>query len=140
MDRIRQLEALVLTDPGDPAFAELADIYRRRGDYGGALDLCFNGLSTKPDCLSGRAVLARIFYERRQFPFAVRELEALAVSVPHNGFVARLLAQLNGSHYSPEFNHGQSSEGLCQFPTGTVSEAVFSPEDFEAIDLFGKDS
>jgi hypothetical protein len=67
-------------------------------------------------------------------------LEALAVSVPRNGFVARLLAQLNGPHYSPEYNHGQGLEGPCQFPSGTVSEAVFSAEDFEAIDLFGKDS
>lgn len=91
MDRVTQLEALVLADPGHPAFAELADTYRRRGDYGGAFDLCFNGLSTSTHCLLGRAVLARVFYEKGQFPFAVRELEALAGSVPHNSLITALL-------------------------------------------------
>ena len=132
MDRTLELEALVLADPGDPAFAELADIYRRSGDYGGALDLCFNGLSASPECYLGRAVLARIFYERLQFPFAIRELRELVLLDPNNVFVARLLSNL-----APSEGRNVASSDSVVHPT---AQAEFSFEDLAAIDLFEKDS
>jgi predicted Zn-dependent protease len=132
MDRILELEALVLADPGDSAFAELADIYRRSGDYGGALDLCYNGLSANPECHLGRVVLARVFYERLQFPFAIRELRELAVLDPKNIFVSKLLSML-----APSGEPYISSPDSVSRP---MAEAEFSFEDLSAIDLFEKDS
>jgi predicted Zn-dependent protease len=131
MDRIIELEALVLADPGDPAFAELADIYRQRGDYGGALDLCFNGLSANPSCSLGRAILARVFYERLQFPFAVRELKEIALNDPNNIFVAKLLSIL--AHQEADFGSSDSE-------ARPMAQAEFSFEDLAGIDLFEKDS
>jgi predicted Zn-dependent protease len=132
MDRILELEALVLDDPGDSAFAELADIYRRNGDYGGALDLCFNGLSANSECYLGRVVLARVFYERLQFPFAIRELKELALLDPKNIFVSKLLSMLAPS----EEGYFSSSDSVSR----PMAQAEFSFEDLSAIDLFEKDS
>lgn len=132
MDRILELEALVLADPGDSAFAELADIYRRSGDYGGALDLCYNGLSANPECYLGRVVLARVFYERLQFPFAIRELRELALLDPKNIFVSKLLSMLAPS----EEGYFSSSDSVAR----PMAQAEFSFEDLSAIDLFEKDS
>jgi hypothetical protein len=132
MDRILELEALVLADPGDSAFAELADIYRRGGDYGGALDLCYNGLSANPACHLGRVVLARVFYERLQFPFAIRELRELYLLDPKNIFVSKLLSMLSPSE---EHYFGSSDSAACP-----MAQAEFSFQELAAIDLFEKDS
>ena len=88
------LESLVGLDPGHPAFVELANRYRARGDYAGALDICFNGLTANPASLGGRVVVARIFYERLQFPLAARELREVLQLAPDNEYVSRLLAAL----------------------------------------------
>lgn len=132
MDRILELEALVLANPGDPAFAELADIYRRSGDYGGALDLCFNGLSVNPACQIGRVVLARVFYERLQFAFAIRELRELALLNPNNIFVSKLLSIL--APFGEDRN--VSSDSLAR----PMAQAEFNFQELAAIDLFEKDS
>lgn len=123
-----ELELRVSGDPGDPAFAELADVYRRRGDYQGAFDLCLNGLTANPECIRGRVVLARLFYERLHFPFAARELRELCLALPANPYARKLLETL-----SPEDGLSPASQDVGK----VLAEVEFS---LDSLDLSEKDS
>lgn len=129
------LEARVSIDPGDPAFAELADAYRRRGDYQGALDLCFNGLTANPGCLRGRVVLARLFYERLHFPLAVRELLEVLRTVPGNPYARKLLQALAPTEYLSTAGQGRISSDHSA-ASEVIAEAEF---DLSSLDLFKED-
>lgn len=122
------LELRVSGDPGDPAFADLADAYRRRGDYQGAFDLCLNGLTANPDCIRGRVVLARLFYERLHFSFAARELREVYQALPGNPYARKLLEALSAED---RFSPGHEDEGRV------LAEVEFS---LHSLDLSQKDS
>lgn len=122
------LELRISDNPGDPAFAELADVYRRRGDYQGAFDLCLNGLTANPACIRGRVVLARLFYERLHFPFAARELREVCTTLPANPYARKLLEAL-----SPENALSPASVELGK----VLAEVEFN---FNSLDLSERDS
>lgn len=128
-----ELEIRVSGDPGDPVFAELADLYRRRGDYQGAFDLCFNGLTANPDCVRGRIVLARLFYERLHFSFAARELREVCQALPGNVFARKLLQAISpGDAFSPP--------SPTIIPPPTMGDVLAEMElDLDSLDLSRKD-
>jgi lipopolysaccharide biosynthesis regulator YciM len=134
------LEKLVVTDPGDPRFADLADMYRRRGDYQGAFDLCFNGLTANPSSVRGRVVLARLFYERHQFPFAVRELRELVKLIPDNMFLSKLLENLSRYETMPTHSFSETLIVDEQSTSELFAEIQMSPNEISSLDLFQKDS
>lgn len=107
-----ELEALVGSDPGHAWFPDLADRYRQRGDYQGAFDLCFNGLTLDPGNHRGRLVLARLFYERLQFPFAVRELKELRRQLPENKYLIKLLDCLAPGEVSVVADNAAAAESI----------------------------
>ena len=116
-DRYREL---LTENPGAPEFVEFAIKLREQGRVEEAILICLAGLSANPDRHQGRLVLARLFYDRRYVPFAVREVEMLTKAFPDSETLNKLLAKL-----SPGGGAGSAQNS-------TVSEAEFG---FEAIDL-----
>lgn len=126
-----QFRELLGQDPGDPAFAEFADILRRDGRHGEGFEVCFAGLTANPGCHRGRLVLARLFYERLYWPFAVRELKQLAEALPDNKQVRRLLERM-----APETASARRGEESDVSADTTVAEAEFDVAD---VELMGED-
>ena len=127
----QELNRIVFEDPGNPAFAELAELLRKQGKLGEALDTCLSGLSKNPTCHLGRLVLARVFYDRRMYSFAVRELEALRIALPQSKTIAKLLETL-----SP----GSAALSAAVAPSVQDDETVAETDfEFEELDLIGKE-
>jgi tetratricopeptide (TPR) repeat protein len=74
--RIDELRRRVATDPASIAFAQLAEEYRRAGNYEEAIVTCHAGLSLHPGYLSARVSLGRALIE-------VNELDAAEVELTH---------------------------------------------------------
>ncbi|MBN8550138.1 MAG: hypothetical protein J0M12_12545 [Deltaproteobacteria bacterium] len=127
-----ELRQIVKEDPGNPLFAELAEQLRKSGQHAEALDICLSGLSKNPSCHVGRLVLARVFFDRQMFPFAVRELEALRAALPQSKTIAKLLEKL-----SP----GASQNPVSVAPAAPSEAETFAETDFdfEELDLIGQD-
>lgn len=127
-----ELRTTVQADPGNPAFAELAELLRTRGSYSEALEMCLSGLSKNPTCHLGRLVLARVFYDRRMYSFAVRELEALRIALPQSKTIAKLLEKL-----------APGSAALTQTAAPVAAEAVETVAEtdfeFDELDLIGQE-
>lgn len=120
-----ELRRAVSEDAGAQAFVELAERLRRRGSLSEALEVCLNGLTKNPTNHQGRLVLARVFYDRRSYPFAVRELEALQEALPESKTIRRLLEKLApGMQVNPAARKAEAPE--------TVAETEL---EFDAIDL-----
>ena len=121
-----ELRKSVAEDAGSPVFAELAELLRKQGRHSEALEFCLSGLSKNPSCHLGRLVLARLFYDRQWYSFAVRELEVLRAALPESKTVAKLLEKL-----SPGSSLSESAP-----ETETVAETDF---DFDELDLIGQE-
>lgn len=118
------LRKIVSGDPGNPAFVDLAEILRRRGSWCEALEVSLTGLSKNPTCHQGRLVLARIFYDRHWYGFAVREIEALREALPQSKSIARLLEKLAPG--------AASAAPSVKGPGEVVAETEF---DFDALEM-----
>lgn len=130
MSTEEDLRRIISEDPGNSAFAELADALRRSGRQAEAMDIALNGLSKNPGCHQGRLVLARLFFDRRQYPFAVRELEALQEALPESKTVARLLEKLSPG----------AKQKLQSAKAAPVAETVAESEfEFDTLDLIDSD-
>jgi predicted Zn-dependent protease len=124
-----ELRSVLENDPGDPAFAELAELLREQDRLLEAKEICFAGLSVNPGCNRGRLVLARIFWQQKQIPFCIRELEAIKQELPDNLAVAKLLARL-----SPAADAAFCKSSGLGKEDGTIAEAEFDLDDVEALD------
>lgn len=89
-----EVETQLAQDPGNPVFAEYADQLRKEGQYSEALEVCYRGLSANPSVHRGRLVLARVYYEKLYWPFAIREVQQLQKELPHSETLKRLLTAL----------------------------------------------
>jgi predicted Zn-dependent protease len=92
--RIAELRRRVHKDPASIAFAQLAEEYRRAGDYGDAIRVCRAGLAQHPLYLSARITLARALLELNQVREAQLELEEVLRAAPDNMSAIRILAEL----------------------------------------------
>lgn len=81
-------------NPGDPIFAEYAELLRRKDRFWDAFKVCIQGLTVNPDCHSGRLTLARLFYELGSVSFAARELKIVYRAMPNNESVKILVAKI----------------------------------------------
>lgn len=126
---IDEIKARLEEDPGDPVFAELGEAYRIAGDLQEALWICLRGLSSNPDVHQGRLLLARIFYQLEYFPFAVRELRELAVALPENEHIRKLLEGLSPGS-SAGVGHGGEIDGA-----EVVAESDFDIDVLEDIEV-----
>jgi tetratricopeptide (TPR) repeat protein len=93
--RIEALRRRVEKDPASIAFAQLAEEYRRAGDYTQAITICREGLARHPGYLSAQVTLGRALIELEQFEEAQQELEAVLSVAPDNLAAIRALADIH---------------------------------------------
>ena len=93
--RIEALRRRVEKDPASIAFAQLAEEYRRGGDYEQAIAICREGLARHPGYLSAQVTLGRALIELGQFDEARKELEAVLRVAPDNLAAIRALAGIH---------------------------------------------
>ena len=115
---------ILVENPGNDIFADLADFYRKEKRFDEGISLCLAGLSANSACAKGRLVLARIFYESGFRPFAVRELGELCQQQPSNKSIRRLLELLGHAEFSVSGDSSASREF-------TVAETDFDIDDIE---------
>jgi tetratricopeptide (TPR) repeat protein len=92
--RIEELRRRVELDPASIAFAQLAEEYRRAGNYEDAVEVSRRGLAVHPGYLSARVTLGRALIELKRFDEAKEELEHVLQSAPENLAALRGLADI----------------------------------------------
>jgi len=93
--RIAELRRRVDKDPTSIAFAQLAEEYRRTGDYQAAVKVCREGLARHPGYLSAQVTLGRALMELEEYDEACSELEAVLRAAPDNLTAIRALADIH---------------------------------------------
>ena len=93
--RIAELRRRVDKDPTSIAFAQLAEEYRRIGDYHEAVKVCRDGLARHPGYISAQVTLGRALMELGQFDEAATELEAVLRAAPDNLAAIRARADIH---------------------------------------------
>jgi tetratricopeptide (TPR) repeat protein len=93
--RIEALRRRLEKDPASIAFAQLAEEYRRGGDYQQAIAICREGLERHPGYLSAQVTLGRALIELGQLDEARRALEAVLRVAPDNLAAIRALAEIH---------------------------------------------
>ncbi len=111
--RIEELRRRVEADPASIAFAQLAEEYRRAGDYEQAVRVSRAGLAQYPNYLSARVTLGRALLELRQFDEAASELDLVIQAAPDNLAAIRTLADIHQRRAeiedSPRYDEAASS-------------------------------
>lgn len=82
--RIEELRRRVDKDPASIAFAQLAEEYRRAGQFEEAVAVCTAGLARHPGYLSARVTLGRALIELGQLETAQQELDTVLAGAPDN--------------------------------------------------------
>jgi tetratricopeptide (TPR) repeat protein len=131
--RIAELRRRVERDPASIAFAQLAEEYRREGDYEQAVQVCRAGLAQYPEYLSARVTLGRALTEMGRFDQAWAELQHVLGIAPDNLAAKRALADLHhrggpGPATGPAA--GAAPSGSADAPGPSSAR---SPEDERAI-------
>jgi tetratricopeptide (TPR) repeat protein len=107
--RIAELRRRVEKDPTSIAFAQLAEEYRRIGDYNEAVKACRAGLTRHPGYVSAQVTLGRALMELGEYDEARRELEAVLQVAPDNLAAIRALADIHE-------RHGSTAEPVNELP------------------------
>jgi tetratricopeptide (TPR) repeat protein len=123
--RIEELRRRVQKDPASIAFAQLAEEYRRAGDYEEAARVCRAGLERHPSYLSARVTLGRTLIELERHEEAKTELEFVLRSAPENLAAIRGLAEIHQ-------RRGHLNEALRQYQTA-LGIAKHDPELEESV-------
>src|SRR6266446_6210574 len=93
--RIEDLRRRVQKDPASIAFAQLAEEYRRAGQFQESVDICRAGLNVHSGYLSARVTLGRSLIEMNQLDEAQIELEQVLKSAPENLAAIRGMADIH---------------------------------------------
>lgn len=93
--RIAELRRRVQADPASIAFGQLAEEYRRAGQYEEAVQCCRSGLEWHPGYLSARVTLGRALMELGSLDEAAREFDIVLQSAPDNLAAIRGLAEIH---------------------------------------------
>ena len=97
--RIEDLRRRVRKDPASIAFAQLAEEYRRAGQYRESVDACCAGLVLHPTYLPAHVTLGRSLIELGELDQAQRELETVLRAAPENLAAIRGIGDI---HYKRE--------------------------------------
>jgi tetratricopeptide (TPR) repeat protein len=92
---IRRYEERLAKDPASPAFAPLADAYRRVGRTREAINLCREGLGRFPHYTTARLILAKAHLDDGNPEAALAELGVILQSSPKDAQVHRLAAGIH---------------------------------------------
>src|SRR5947208_3753059 len=106
--RIEDLRRRVEKDPASIAFAQLAEEYRRAGDFKDSVDVCRAGFAIHPAYLSARVTLGRALIELNLLDDAASELDAVLKSAPENLAAIRGMAEVH-------HRRGDLTEALIQY-------------------------
>ena len=123
--RIEELRRRVQKDPASIAFAQLAEEYRRSGEYDEAVRVCRTGLAKHPSYLSARVTLGRALIELQQYDDAHTELDYVLRSAPENLAAIRGLAEIHQ-------RRGDLAEALKQYQNA-LNIAKHDPELEESV-------
>jgi tetratricopeptide (TPR) repeat protein len=123
--RIEELRRRVQKDPASIAFAQLAEEFRRAGNYDDAVDVCRAGLERHPSYLSARVTLGRALIELERFDEAAEELNLVLQSAPENLAAIRGLAEIHQ-------RRGDLGEALKQYQSA-LGIAKHDPEIEESV-------
>ena len=91
---IAKFEAALAQDPKSRSFALLAESYRKAGRFQDAIRVAEDGLQHFPHYLSGRAALARAYFETGNHDRAMVEFEQVIKAAPDNLMAHRHLAEI----------------------------------------------
>ena len=123
--RIDELRRRVQKDPASIAFAQLAEEFRRSGEFEEAVRVCRTGLAKHPSYLSARVTLGRALIELEQYDEAHTELDYVLRSAPENLAAIRGLAEIHQ-------RRGELGEALKQYQTA-LGIAKHDPELEESV-------
>jgi tetratricopeptide (TPR) repeat protein len=121
--RIDELRRRVQKDPASIAFAQLAEEYRRAGEYNEAVQICRGGLEKHPTYLSARVTLGRALIELEQYDEARTELEYVLQAAPENLAAIRGLAEIHQRRGEP----AHAEESLAEPATAEPTSEIVSP-------------
>jgi tetratricopeptide (TPR) repeat protein len=93
--RLEDLRRRVEKDPASLVFAQLAEEYRRAGQYDDAIRTCCDGLIHHPSYLSARVTLGRALMAVGDIDAAEHELRAVLETAPENLAALRSLADIH---------------------------------------------
>jgi tetratricopeptide (TPR) repeat protein len=110
--RIDDLRRRVQKDPASIAFAQLAEEYRRAGQYAEAVETCRAGLAIHPGYLSARVTLGRALIELDDLDAAQAELDRVLGGAPENLSAVRGLAEIH-------HRRGDVAAALAQYQTAS---------------------
>jgi tetratricopeptide (TPR) repeat protein len=93
--RIEELRRRVQSDPASIAFAQLAEEFRRAGNYEEAVATCRAGLDIHPGYLSARVTLGRSLIELKDLDAAETELSHVLQHASENLSAIRGMAEIH---------------------------------------------
>ena len=138
------------------AFAQLAEEYRRVGEFEEAVAICRAGLPFHPDYLSARVTLGRALTELGRLDEAKTELQLVLAKAPDNLAANRAMAEIHQqrgempealayyrkalqlAHYDPELEH--AVERITNAVTPPAPPAPQAPAPTSIEDLFDFDT
>lgn len=156
MDELEFKQKLAV-DPGNPIFAQYAELLSSQGKWHEAIETCLKGLSRNPGAHQGRLTLAKLYYERGYIPFALKEVGELSHAFPQSQTLEKLRIKLGGSPDSVKaglnsdsslsLKGGERSDKLDQLQrnndassTGSEDNTVAEVElDFDVLEMIEKE-
>jgi tetratricopeptide (TPR) repeat protein len=106
--RIEDLRRRIDKDPASIAFAQLAEEYRRAGQFEVAVEVARTGLIAHPEYLSARLTLGRALMQLGHFDEARDELSRVLNVAPDNLAALRSLGEIH-------HRQGQLPEAIAQY-------------------------
>ena len=94
-EAIRRHEERLARDRESLAFAQLADLYRKAGRTGEAVELCREGLQRWPHYTTARLILAKTLLGEGQLEAAQAEVDAMLQTSPKDVQCHRLAAEVH---------------------------------------------
>jgi tetratricopeptide (TPR) repeat protein len=129
--RIAELRRRVHADPASIAFAQLAEEYRRAGNFHEAVAYCRNGLARHPGYLSARVTLGRALMELGDLDEAVRQFELVLKSAPDNLAAIRAMAEIH--------QRRGTLDGALDYYKRALTLARFDPELEESVQRIARE-
>jgi len=124
--RIEELRRRVQKDPASIAFAQLAEEFRRTGNYEEAVSICRTGLQTHPSYLSARVTLGRALLEMNDLENAEAELRYVLQHAAENLAAIRAMAEIH-------HRRGELTEALA-FYKSALELARHDPDLEQTVD------
>ena len=84
-------------NPASIVFIPLAEIYREKGHYEEAREVCLKGLETHPQSVGGMLTLARIHYDQENYAGARTWIEKILAEIPGQKEAQTLLERVNAA-------------------------------------------